>query len=342
MTSLLHLPRVNVILPSMAIALVLLALVSLGTGPVDIVPSQVASLLWSADATEASSAEAVIVRSIRSPRVLLAILVGALLALSGAVMQGFFQNPMADPYIIGVSSGSALGATLALALSIDFWLFGLHSVSVFAFAGALVVTFLVYAISLRGGRVPVTVLLLTGVAIGSLAAALTSFVMITSHESLHRILFWLMGSLSSRRWEHVQMVWPYAVIGIVVLQIYAKDLNMLLQGEESARYLGVDVERVKMVLLFVVALLTAAAVAVSGIIGFVGLVVPHIMRLLVGPDHRRLFPASILGGAILMVGADILARTLIAPAEIPIGVITSVIGCPFFLLLLSRRKELAL
>ena len=249
---------------------------------------------------------------------------------------------MADPYIIGVSSGSALGATLALALSIDFWLFGLHSVSVFAFAGALAVTFLVYAISVRGGRVPVTVLLLTGVAVGSLAAALTSFVMITSHESLHRILFWLMGSLSSRRWEHVQMIWPYAVIGIVVLQIYAKDLNMLLQGEESARYLGVDVERVKIVLLFVVALLTAAAVAVSGIIGFVGLVVPHIMRLLVGPDHRRLFPASILGGAILMVGADILARTLIEPAEIPIGVITSVIGCPFFLFLLSRRKELAL
>ena len=342
MTSLLHLPRVNVILPLMGIALVLLALVSLGTGPVDIVPSQVASLLWSVDGTEASSAEAVIVRSIRSPRVLLAILVGALLALSGAVMQGFFQNPMADPYIIGVSSGSALGATLALALSIDFWLFGLHSVSVFAFAGALAVTFLVYAISVRGGRVPVTVLLLTGVAVGSLAAALTSFVMITSHESLHRILFWLMGSLSSRRWEHVQMIWPYAVIGIVVLQIYAKDLNMLLQGEESARYLGVDVERVKIVLLFVVALLTAAAVAVSGIIGFVGLVVPHIMRLLVGPDHRRLFPASILGGAILMVGADILARTLIEPAEIPIGVITSVIGCPFFLFLLSRRKELAL
>ena len=338
----LHLRRINLLLPGLAIVLVLLMLVSLGTGPVDVAPSRVASLLWSADAEEMATAEAVIVRSIRSPRVLLAVFVGALLALGGAVMQGFFQNPMADPYIIGVSSGAALGATLALALSIDFWFLGLHSVSVFAFAGALAVTFLVYAISLRGGRVPVTVLLLTGVAVGSLAAALTSFVMITSHESLHRILFWLMGSLSSRRWEHVQMIWPYAVIGIIVLQFYAKDLNMLLQGEESARYLGVDVERVKVVLLLIVALLTAAAVAVSGIIGFVGLVVPHIMRLIVGPDHRKLFPASILGGAILLVGADILARILIAPGEIPIGVITSVIGCPFFLFLLSRLKELAL
>ena len=338
--------RIGITLPALFLLLIILVVLALGTGPVDIEAGHIAELIWSGDsepeAAAGRSAEAVIVRSIRSPRVLLAVFVGALLALSGAVMQGFFQNPMADPYIIGVSSGAALGATLALALSIDFWFLGIHSVSVLAFAGALSVTFVVYGISVRGGRVPVTVLLLTGVAVGSLAAALTSFVMITSHENLHRILFWLLGSLSSRRWEHVQMIWPYALVGIVVLQVYAKDLNILLQGEETARYLGVEVERVKALLLVVVALLTAAAVAVSGIIGFVGLVVPHIMRLLVGPDHRKLLPASILGGAILLVGADILARTLIAPAEIPIGVITSVLGCPFFLFLLSRRRDLQL
>ena len=208
-----------------------------------------------------------------------------------------------------------------------------------AFIGALLVTFAVYAVSLRGGRLPVTLVLLTGVAIGSLASALTSFLIISSDQDLHRILFWIMGSLAARRWEHVQMVWPQILIGVVLLQFFARDLNLLLQGEEQARHLGVEVERVKRILLLVSALLAAAAVAVSGIIGFVGLIVPHLMRLLVGPDYRKLFPASVLGGAILVVGADALARVLIAPAEIPIGIITSLLGCPFFLYLLSRRRS---
>ena len=316
-----------------------LMMLSLAVGPVSVQPSRVLSLLLSSDTeVAADDAEAVIVRTIRPPRVLLAVLVGALLSLSGAVMQGLFQNPMADPYVVGVSSGAALGATIALSLSLDAWFWGVHSVSLFAFVGALGVTFFVYGISFRSGRVPVTVLLLTGVAIGSLAAAVTSFLMMMSQHNLHRILYWLLGGLASRRWEHVEMVWPYAVVGVVVLQVYARDLNLLLQGEESAQYMGVNVERVKLLLLATAALLTAAAVAVSGIVGFVGLLVPHIMRLIVGPDHRRLFPASALGGAILVVGADILARTLVAPAEIPLGVITSLLGCPFFLFLLHRRR----
>ena len=165
--------------------------------------------------------------------------------------------------------------------------------------------------------------------------------MITGKTDLHRILFWLLGSFSARRWEHVHMVWPWALLGVVTLQFFARDLNILLQGEENAQFLGVDVERVKRLLLVITALLTAAAVSVSGIIGFVGLIVPHVMRLLVGPDHRRLLPASLLGGAILMVAADMLARTLIAPAEVPVGVITALLGCPFFLYLLSRRRDLA-
>jgi len=337
-----RLRQLLVSLPVLALLLLGLCILSLGTGPVSIAPSRVVAALADAVAgVPADGPEAVIIQQIRPPRLVLAILVGAALALSGAVMQGFFQNPMADPYIVGVSAGAALGATLALSLSLDFWFVGLHSASVFAFAGALLVTGLVYGISVRAGRVPVTILLLTGVALGSLASALTSLLMITSRQDLHRILYWLLGSLASRRWEHVAMVWPLVALGAAVVHLYARDLNLILQGEENAQFLGVQVERTKRVLLVTTALLTAAAVSVSGIIGFVGLVVPHIMRILVGPDHRVLFPASMLGGAMLVVGADMLARTVVAPAEIPIGVITALLGCPFFLFLLSRRRELA-
>jgi len=187
--------------------------------------------------------------------------------------------------------------------------------------------------------------LLTGVAIGALASAITSFLMVSVRGDVfdtQRILFWLMGSLASRRWEHVHTVWPQIVVGAVFLQWLARDLNLIIQGEENALYLGVDVERSKRLLLIGASLLAAAAVSVSGIIGFVGLVVPHVMRLVVGPDHRRLMPASMLGGAILLVNADLLARVLVEPAELPIGIITSLLGCPFFLYLLSRRRDIGI
>ncbi|MBT3342974.1 MAG: iron chelate uptake ABC transporter family permease subunit [Gemmatimonadetes bacterium] len=340
-------------LPSLSLLLLFLCVLSLGTGPVSIPAADVVDLLFNGSGEEGTEgklgdsdldrrAALVIVRELRPPRILLAVLVGASLALSGAVMQGFFQNPMADPYIIGVSSGAALGATLALTMSINFWVAGLHSASIFAFAGALTVTLIVYTVSLRAGRVPATLLLLTGVAVGSMAGAATSFIMLSGDDTLHAVLYWILGSFSSRRWEHVHMVWPSLIVGIVVLQVHARDLNVLLQGEENAQYLGVDVERLKKIFLLLTALLTATAVSVSGIIGFVGLIVPHMMRLLVGPDHRVLFPASLLGGAILMVAADMLARTVAAPAEVPVGIVTALLGCPFFLYLLSRRRELAL
>jgi len=331
-----------IVIPALCGVLAMLAVVSLGTGSATIAPGRVLSLLADGWAGVESGPEAVIVRQLRPPRLVLAIVVGAALSLSGAVMQGFFQNPMADPYIVGVSAGAALGASAALSQSIDFWALGVHSTSVFAFGGALGVTFLVYGISVRAGRVPVSVLLLTGVAVGSMAAALTSVLLIMSEGHLHRIVYWLLGSFASRRWEHVHMIWPFALVGAVVVHLFARDLNLILQGEENAQHLGVNVERVKRVLLVATALLTAAAVAVSGIIGFVGLIVPHVMRMVVGPDHRRLFPASVLGGAILMVAADILARSAFAPTEIPVGVITSLLGCPFFLFLLSRRRETSL
>ena len=282
-----------------------------------------------------------IIWQIRLPRLVLGLLVGAALAVAGAAMQGFFQNPMADPYIVGVSSGAALGATCGMVFRLDFWVFGLSPIPLLAFAGALGTTFLVYALALRGGRVPVMLLLLIGVAVGALAAAATSFLMLVGDEDTRLVLFWLLGSLSSRRWDHVRMVLPYVAIGIVVIWVYARDLNVLLLGEETAQHTGVEVERVKRIVLTAAALLAAAAVSVSGIVGFVGLVIPHLLRLLIGPDHRRLIPMSALAGAALVVLADILARTLIAPSEIPIGIITSSLGCPFFLFLISRRNEIS-
>jgi len=314
---------------------------SLGIGSVDIPAHRVIGLLIdqgeSGDPVDETSA--LILADIRLPRVLLAALVGAALALSGTVMQGFFQNPMADPYIIGISSGAGLGAALAMGIGLDFWFFGLSGIGLLAFAGALAVTLMVYGISLRGGRLPPTVVLLSGIALGAVAGALTSLVMIVANDGadVQRILFWLMGSLASRRWEHVHMVWPQIAFGALFLQYYARDLDMIIQGEEQAQYLGVDVERVKRLLLVGATLLAAGAVSVSGIIGFVGLIVPHVMRLLVGPTHRILLPSAMLGGAILLVGADLLARIVVAPGELPIGIITSLLGAPFFLFLLRRR-----
>ena len=311
---------------------------SLGVGTAPISPGEV----WRAIIdTDTSRATDVIVRDIRLPRLILAVLIGASLSVAGAAMQGFFQNPMADPYIVGVSSGAAFGATLGIVLHLDFWIGGFSSTPILAFLGALSTTFLVYALSLRGGRVPVVMLLLIGVAVGALASAGTSFLMILGNEDTRLVLFWLLGSLSSRRWDHVQMILPYFCVGVAVIWIYARDLNVLLLGEETAQQTGVDVEQVKRIVLSASALLAAAAVSVSGIIGFVGLIIPHLMRLITGPDHRKLIPLSALSGALLMILADLVARTAIAPSEIPIGIITSVLGCPFFLFLIARRNTIS-
>ncbi len=328
--------------PTLLVPLLLLlilgsGILSLGIGTAHIPPRHVLDVLIGKPVQGPAAA---IVHDIRLPRLVLAILIGAALAVAGAAMQGFFQNPMADPYIVGVSSGAALGATFGMVLQIDIWIAGLSATPVFAFAGALGATFLVYALSLRGGRVPVTLLLLIGVAVGALASAATSLLMLVGDKDLRLVLFWLLGSLSSRRWDHVQMILPYVILGVGVIWAYARDLNLFLLGEETAQHTGVEVEQVKRIVLSAAALLAAAAVSVSGIIGFVGLIVPHLIRLVAGPDHRRLIPISALAGALLMVLADVLARTLAAPSEIPIGIITSALGCPFFLLLIARRNDI--
>ena len=282
-----------------------------------------------------------VVLRVRLPRAVLGVVVGAALAAAGAVMQGFFRNPMADPYIIGISPGAALGAVLAIVLDIRLRVLSLGAVPLFAFAGALAVTFVVYALARRGGRVPVGTLLLTGIAVGALASAVTSALIIYRQNDMGQAVVWLMGSLNGRGWGHVAMVAPLAVAGAAIARVYARELNVMLLGDEPAQYVGVDVERARRALLVTSAMLAAAAVAACGVIGFVGLIVPHMMRRIVGPDHRRLLPASLLAGAALVVLADLAARTVLAPRELPIGIITAVIGAPFFLYLLWRTRETA-
>jgi iron complex transport system permease protein len=275
-----------------------------------------------------------IVMDIRLPRVLLGALVGACLGLAGAIMQALFQNPMADPYIIGVSGGAGLGAVVAMSFGVSLELAGLSAVPLLAFGGALGVTLLVYALSQRGGRVQTATLLLTGVAIGSLVSSVTAFVMLSRDELAPGVLSWLLGSLSGRGWVHVWSLLPQFLVAGAGAMIMARPLNVLLLGDEAAGHLGLEVQRSKRWLLALASLLAAGAVAVSGVIGFVGLLVPHISRLVVGPDHRVLLPVSALSGALLVLLADIVARTALAPTELPIGIVTSLLGCPFFLYLL--------
>jgi len=285
-----------------------------------------------------SSHEAIIM-SLRLPRVLLAAVVGAALAVAGGSFQGLFRNSMADPYIIGVSSGAALGAALAITLRPPVNLLGMGAVPAAAFAGALATVFTVYSIARTGRQVPVGSLLLSGVAVGAFLSALVSVVIVFSRPEMSEIVFWLMGSLVGRGWTHLVVALPYLAAGSAVLLYYARDLNALLLGEEEATHLGVPVERVKKVILAAASLLTAAAVATCGVIGFVGLIVPHIVRLVTGPDHRTLLPVSGVAGALLLVLADLAARTVVRPAELPVGVVTAAIGGPFFLYLLKRSRS---
>lgn len=275
---------------------------------------------------------------IRLGRALLAILVGMALATAGTIMQSFFQNPMASPYILGISSGAVLGVTAAGLLSIEFWVIGLSSKSIFAFAGSLVTITVVYSLSRQGGKIHNITLLLTGIAVGTMTISLSWLIMFLRTYNYDEIIFWLMGTFNNKGWPEVWMVLPFAFVGVLISRFFARDLNVLLMGEETAQHLGISVDKIKIMLLIISTLLTAAAVAAVGIVGFVGLVVPHLMRLIVGPDHRRLITASLLIGGTLVLLADTFSRTILNEM-VPIGIITSAIGSPFFLYLLSRRER---
>ena len=279
---------------------------------------------------EVSQTYTTIVWTVRMPRIVLGALVGFALSVAGGVMQGFFRNPMADPSIIGVSSGAAVGAVAAIVLPIPV---GLRWA---AFATGLASAFGVYLIATEDGRTPVATLLLAGVAVQTFLGAVISFMLTMGGRSLEQAVFWLMGHLHNATWEEVGFAILVIPIFFVVLAWYSRDLNVLLLGEEDAATLGIEVERTKRVLLGVSSLITAAAVAVSGVIGFVGLIVPHMMRLLVGPDHRILLPTSALAGAAFLVATDTIART--GAGEIPVGIVTAALGAPFFLFLLRRRE----
>lgn len=332
--------------PSLIFGLIILlplaAMVSLTLGTVDI------SLADGLNAIVGNSSSAqinTILFDIRLPRILLAISVGAVLASTGAVMQGLFRNPLADPSLIGVSSGASVGASLMIVTTGGFIqvgaLMGLSLVALGAFLGGFAATLLVYLLATSNIGTSVTTMLLAGIAIGALAGALNSLLSYFSdNDMLRQISLWQMGNLSGASWAKVSIMGVVAVLLLVSFPRESKALNALLLGESEARHLGIDVQRVKRRLIVLTALGVGVSVALAGLVGFVGLIIPHMVRLVIGPDHRWLIPASALAGATLLVIADSLARIVVIPAELPTGILTALLGAPFFVaLLLQQRKD---
>lgn len=337
--------RAAALLTGLAVALVVLALLSAGIGQLHIPPAEVLGSvlrrvgLETGTGTTHPHTEAAL-WTIRFPRVAMALLVGAALATAGALMQGVFGNPLADPGVVGVSAGAAVGACAVIVLG---WAFlGSWTVAATAFVAGLATTLLVYATARDGGRTQVVTLVLTGVAVNAVAgAALALLTFLGDTQAREQIVFWQLGSLNGTRWPYVAVVAPLVLLGVLGACATARRLDLLALGERSARHLGVDVERLRVICIVLVALLTAGAVAFCGIIAFVGLVVPHVVRMAVGPGHRVLIPASALGGAVLLLGADLVARTAVPYADLPIGMLTALVGGPFFFWLIRRTRRSA-
>ncbi|MDP6421254.1 MAG: iron chelate uptake ABC transporter family permease subunit [SAR202 cluster bacterium] len=325
----------------------MLAILAVSQGSVGIPPLTVAKILASKlpvfdpTADWPGTSETILLQ-LRLPRVALAGIVGAALATSGAAYQGLFKNPLADPYLIGVASGAGLGATIVLITGVPLFVGALNLLPVAAFAGGLGAVSLAYMIARRSTGTPLTTLILAGVAIASLAGAATSLLMVRSDPDLRPLLSWLLGGFISARWSHSAIVLVYLVPAAAVLAGYGRILNVLQLDEDHAAQLGVNVERTKLLLVGSATLATAAAVSFSGLIGFVGLVAPHVVRLAWGGDYRFLLPMSALVGAGFLILADLVARTIVSPAELPVGVVTAFCGAPFFLYLLRSRKAVGL
>ncbi len=318
------------------LALSAVLVLATGVGSVALGPLEVTQAVLHGLTGQLSGSADTIVWQIRLPRVLLAALVGGALALSGAAYQGVFRNPLADPYLLGVASGAGFGGALALVFGAALpW--PLRSVPLASFAFALLSVTATLLLARRRGGTPLTALILAGVVLGSSATALTSLLMLSERDDAARVLAWLLGSFGLSSWAQLASVAPFVLVAGIVTLVSAQGLNVLQLGEESAAQLGLRVEVFKLALIAAATLATAAAVSVSGIIGFVGLIVPHTVRLITGPDHRTLLPLAAVVGAVFMVAADLVARTVIAPAEVPIGVITAIVGGPFFLWLMRRK-----
>jgi iron complex transport system permease protein len=315
--------------------LLIALILSLAIGSVFISPKEI----WQVILGHGSDTFTSILWKIRLPRTVLIALTGAALGGSGATYQGLFRNPLADPFLIGVASGAGLGAVIAMSIKWPYSFWGLMAIPMSAFIAALLTVFIVYSLARVGNTIPTTNLILAGVAFSSFATSLTSFLMLRSTGEVRRALGWLLGGASQSGWTAILAIMPYLLIGIGVLIFSGHALNLLQFGDEQAQQLGLNVTRTKRILLAASSLSTAAAVAFSGIIGFIGLIVPHLIRLWFGPDYRRLLPLSILGGATALLICDVVSRVIIAPQEIPVGIITALVGAPFFLWVLKNAKN---
>lgn len=291
------------------------------------------------DTSDIKEVYEVIVWKVRLPRILQSSLVGGALAVVGCTFQAIFRNSLADPHILGISSGASLGATLAILSGITLNFFGIGIVSIFAFAGAIFTVIIVYRVGGLGGKIMVTNLLLTGTAISTMLSSAISLLMIYNREQLEKVYLWTLGSFTSANWSKVCFLAIISLLSLIVLFMFGRDLNLILTGDEVASSLGIDTVKVKNILIIISSVLVAASVSVSGTIGFVGLIIPHCMRLIIGSDHRMLLPFSYLGGASFMIICDTIARTVAQPTEIPVGVITSVFGAPYFIYLLYRNAK---
>jgi iron complex transport system permease protein len=326
------------------IVLLLAIVFSIALGAVFIKPSLILRILadWlpifqiTQDWPDSYSA---IIQAIRLPHTALVALSGAALASSGAAYQGLFRNPLADPYIIGVASGAGLGAVFAMSMNWPTELLGYYLIPVGAFMGALFTVLIVYNLARVNGLVPLTTLILAGVAVGAFASAVTSFLMLRSDAQIHRAISFLLGGAPIAGWNPVIAALPYMIVGMGMLVLSGHSLNVLQFGEEEAKQMGLNVDRAKTMIIITASLTTAVAVAFTGIIGFVGLIVPHIVRIIWGPDYRRLIPLSILLGSSALLIADMLARILLAPSTLPVGIVTAMAGAPFFLWILRRAKK---
>ena len=331
------------LLGMLSLALLTAVVVAAGRGQLDVAPAEVVGSLLHRLGLDLGPMPShpqgdVTLWTVRFPRVVMAAVAGAALATAGALMQGIFGNPLAEPGVVGVSAGAALAASTVIVF--DLALVGTWTVALFAFVGGLVTTILVYLLSRDGGRTEVVTLVLTGIAVNAVASAGLAFLLfLGDQQAREEIVFWQLGSLNGSRWEQVGVAAPFMVVGLVAAMAMSRRLDLLALGDRAARHVGVDVERLRMGAIVVVALLTAAAVAFCGIIAFVGLVVPHLVRLLAGPGHRLLVPASALGGGLLLVVADLGARPLVAYADLPIGMLTSLVGGPFFFWLIRRARR---
>lgn len=321
-------------------------LVCIGVGSVslpvgDIVRILVHRLPWIGEMVtpDWSVASEQIVLQVRLPRVLLGLLVGSTLAVAGAAFQGVLRNPLADPFTLGVSSGAAVGAAVLIFFGWQFSLIGVFTLPMVAFLAGAATLWIVMWLAKENGKIPIEGLILSGVVMESFLGAVVSFLTAMSKQTVNEILYWTMGSLSLRGWSYTAILLPYLLLGLLFLWSRAQSLNLLALGERQAAHSGLHVEQTKLMVLLVATLMAAAAVSVSGVIGFVGLVVPHMIRLITGPDYRVLIPLSALGGGIFVMWSDLAARYLLAPTEIPLGIVTAFVGAPFFAYLLYRNKR---